>query len=100
MPHVSTVDAGPGILSREVRIPPLGLAGTLRFPTGARALVIFAHGSGSRARPLPHVRSESDLCPGEALEPLQPPQYRGRGSTWSSTDRNPAVRSVVARRRK
>ena len=47
MPHVSTVDAGPGILSREVRIPPLGLAGTLRFPTGARALVIFAHGSGS-----------------------------------------------------
>ena len=28
-------------------IPPLGLAGTLRCPDGARALVIFAHGSGS-----------------------------------------------------
>ena len=28
-------------------IPPLGLAGTLRHPAGARALVIFAHGSGS-----------------------------------------------------
>ena len=33
--------------SREIRIPPLGLAGTLRFPAGAGALVIFAHGSGS-----------------------------------------------------
>lgn len=36
-----------GAFSREVRIHPLGLAGTLRYPTGARALVIFAHGSGS-----------------------------------------------------
>ena len=35
------------IVSREVVIPPLGLAGTLRRPDGARALVIFAHGSGS-----------------------------------------------------
>src|SRR5450759_1982675 len=33
--------------SRDVQIPPLGLAGTLRHPAGARALVIFAHGSGS-----------------------------------------------------
>lgn len=32
---------------REVRIPPLGLPGTLEYPAGARALVIFAHGSGS-----------------------------------------------------
>jgi putative phosphoribosyl transferase len=30
-----------------VRIPPIGLAGTLRIPAGAAALVIFAHGSGS-----------------------------------------------------
>lgn len=36
-----------GAFSRDVQIPPLGLAGTLRHPAGARALVIFAHGSGS-----------------------------------------------------
>jgi putative phosphoribosyl transferase len=33
--------------SRDVQIPPLGLAGSLKHPAGARALVIFAHGSGS-----------------------------------------------------
>jgi putative phosphoribosyl transferase len=33
--------------SRDVEIPPLGLAGTVRHPAGARAMVIFAHGSGS-----------------------------------------------------
>jgi putative phosphoribosyl transferase len=32
---------------REVAIPPLGLAGTLRIPAGATCLVVFAHGSGS-----------------------------------------------------
>jgi pimeloyl-ACP methyl ester carboxylesterase len=32
---------------RDVRIPPLGLAGILRIPDGARGLVVFAHGSGS-----------------------------------------------------
>jgi putative phosphoribosyl transferase len=37
----------PAIVSRDVQIPPLGLAGTLRYPAKARALVIFAHGSGS-----------------------------------------------------
>ena len=30
-----------------VHIPPIGLAGTLRIPAGAAALVVFAHGSGS-----------------------------------------------------
>jgi fermentation-respiration switch protein FrsA (DUF1100 family) len=33
--------------SHEVRIPPLGLAGSLSVPAGAGALVVFAHGSGS-----------------------------------------------------
>jgi fermentation-respiration switch protein FrsA (DUF1100 family) len=33
--------------AREVRIPPLGLAGTLTLPAAAGALVVFAHGSGS-----------------------------------------------------
>ncbi len=32
---------------QEVGIPPVGLAGTLAIPAGARALVLFAHGSGS-----------------------------------------------------
>jgi putative phosphoribosyl transferase len=36
-----------GIEIRDVRIPPLGLAGTLRYPRSARAVVAFAHGSGS-----------------------------------------------------
>jgi fermentation-respiration switch protein FrsA (DUF1100 family) len=31
----------------DVRIPPIGLAGTLNAPKGAYALVAFAHGSGS-----------------------------------------------------
>jgi pimeloyl-ACP methyl ester carboxylesterase len=30
-----------------VRIPPVGLDGTLAIPAGARGLVLFAHGSGS-----------------------------------------------------
>jgi pimeloyl-ACP methyl ester carboxylesterase len=33
--------------AREVRIPPLGLAGTLNMPSVPAALVVFAHGSGS-----------------------------------------------------
>ena len=32
---------------RDVRIPPIGLAGTLQKPRNAYALVVFAHGSGS-----------------------------------------------------
>jgi putative phosphoribosyl transferase len=33
--------------AREARIPPIGLAGTLRIPGGASSIVAFAHGSGS-----------------------------------------------------
>jgi putative phosphoribosyl transferase len=33
--------------NRDVRIPPLGLAGILQIPMKAYALVVFAHGSGS-----------------------------------------------------
>jgi pimeloyl-ACP methyl ester carboxylesterase len=33
--------------TREVVIPPLGLAGTLRLPARPKCLVVFAHGSGS-----------------------------------------------------
>lgn len=35
------------VMAREVVIGPLGLAGTLRLPASANALVVFAHGSGS-----------------------------------------------------
>jgi putative phosphoribosyl transferase len=34
-------------LESNVRLPPLGLAGTLRIPKEVRGLVAFAHGSGS-----------------------------------------------------
>ncbi len=36
-----------GTSSREVQIAPLGLAGTLRLPSEAAGLVVFAYGSGS-----------------------------------------------------
>jgi putative phosphoribosyl transferase len=32
---------------REIDIPPMGLAGTLHVPWDAKALIVFAHGSGS-----------------------------------------------------
>jgi len=35
------------VRQREITIPPLGLSGTLNVPDAARALVVFAHGSGS-----------------------------------------------------
>lgn len=35
------------VVEREVALPPLGLAGELCEPVGARGLVVFAHGSGS-----------------------------------------------------
>jgi putative phosphoribosyl transferase len=40
-------EAQSSAFSREVLIPPLGLAGTLNRPDRTRAVVIFAHGSGS-----------------------------------------------------
>lgn len=43
--HDGNPAAGPEI--RDVRIAPLGLAGTLRIPKQAHALIAFAHGSGS-----------------------------------------------------
>lgn len=47
VPPFSRGEAQSSALSRDVEIPPLGLPGTLKRPAGARALVIFAHGSGS-----------------------------------------------------
>ena len=33
--------------SRDIAVPPIGLAGSLQIPKNADALVVFAHGSGS-----------------------------------------------------
>jgi putative phosphoribosyl transferase len=38
---------GPGLDIRDVRISPVGLAGTLRVPEDACGFIAFAHGSGS-----------------------------------------------------
>lgn len=40
---------------RQVMIPPVGLAGILNIPTGAHAIVVFAHGSGSSRLSLRNV---------------------------------------------
>ena len=45
--HLSRGAARSACQVRNVRIPPVGLAGTLRIPGDAKALVVFAHGSGS-----------------------------------------------------
>jgi putative phosphoribosyl transferase len=42
---IGPLNAGNGI--RVVRVPPLGLEGLLGLPQNARAIVLFAHGSGS-----------------------------------------------------
>lgn len=44
---MSTWKAPPVAPETQVRIPPIGLEGTLALPEGATALVVFAHGSGS-----------------------------------------------------
>ena len=46
-------------ITAEVTVPPLGLTGSLHVPRDARALVIFAHGSGS-SRFSPRNRAVAD----------------------------------------
>ncbi|HEY7459421.1 MAG TPA: dienelactone hydrolase family protein [Xanthobacteraceae bacterium] len=47
MPTAASVHSQNPVKSREVRISPLGLSGTLTVPARPAALVVFAHGSGS-----------------------------------------------------
>lgn len=47
------------VRASDVSIGPLGLVGTLTIPAGARALVVFAHGSGS-SRLSPRNRAVSE----------------------------------------
>jgi putative phosphoribosyl transferase len=44
---------------RDIEIPPVGLAGTLHVPSGARGIVAFVHGSGS-SRLSPRNRAVAD----------------------------------------
>ena len=64
-----------------VRIPPIGLAGTLRIPAGAAALVIFAHGSGSVGRGVDEghgIAADRDHCNGLVIGQKPMPWTR----TW------------------
>ena len=45
--HSQPNEAGKSPLVRDLKILPVGLSGTLHVPSGARAVVLFAHGSGS-----------------------------------------------------
>jgi len=47
------------VTRREVRVPPLDLAGDLQVPADARGVVVFAHGSGS-SRLSPRNRAVAD----------------------------------------
>ncbi len=58
-PHQWMTGMASGGETREVTIPPLGLAGSLHIPRGARAVVVFAHGSGS-SRFSPRNRAVAD----------------------------------------
>ena len=55
--------------SREVTIPPLGLAGTLHIPRAAHAVVAFAHGSGS-SRFSPRNRAVADALNAQGFATL------------------------------
>ena len=55
--------------SHEVSIPPLGLPGTLNIPAGARALVVFVHGSGS-SRFSPRNRAVAEALNEHAIATL------------------------------
>jgi len=53
----------------EVRLAPIGLAGILRVPKRARALVVFAHGSGS-SRLSPRNTAVADALNGRGIATL------------------------------
>ncbi len=55
--------------TREVLIPPEGLAGTLHIPAGAHAVVAFVHGSGS-SRFSPRNRAVAEALNGRGFATL------------------------------
>ena len=54
---------------REIIIPPVGLAGNLRIPPAAHAVILFAHGSGS-SRFSPRNRAVADALNKEGFATL------------------------------
>ena len=58
-----------GVESRDVLIPPVGLAGTLRILRHAKAFVVFAHGSGS-SRFSPRNVAVAEALSGEGFATL------------------------------
>ncbi len=54
---------------REIDIPPMGLAGTLHLPRDAKALIVFAHGSGS-SRLSPRNRTVAEGLNGHGFATL------------------------------
>ncbi len=64
-----TIATGTQIDPWEVRIPPVGLTGTLRVPSQARAIVVFAHGSGS-SRLSPRNMTVADALNGRGIATL------------------------------
>lgn len=62
-------EVGNAYEARDVRIPPIGLAGTLHMPKGAYALVVFAHGSGS-SRLSPRNRAVAGALNGRGIATL------------------------------
>lgn len=54
---------------RAVYVGPIGLPGTLAIPSGARALIVFAHGSGS-SRLSPRNRAVADALNGQTFATL------------------------------
>lgn len=57
------------VTRREVRVPPLSLAGDLQVPENARGVVLFAHGSGS-SRLSPRNRAVADDLNGRGFATL------------------------------
>jgi len=55
--------------TRDIRIPPIGLAGTLHVPRDAYALVVFVHGSGS-SRLSPRNRAVAGALNGRGIATL------------------------------
>ena len=56
----SVQNVGRAVDRSNVRVPPIGLAGTLNVPTSVHGLVAFAHGNGSsRFSPRNNVVAEA-----------------------------------------
>lgn len=70
----------------EIRIPPIGLAGTVHVPQDAYALVAFAHGSGS-GRPSPRNRAVAGALNARGIatllfDLLTPDEEAGRANVF------------------